>query len=109
VTLNTAGAAVLTKFITAGKRASRTSKYDNHYSLDGRPLGTDHSVGLVATNAVASLAATKPLTKKFTDELWKAPVPTGQYRYYHGMLYLLGLLHATGEFRIWPPSDVPAK
>ena len=85
------------------------AKYGNHYSLDGRALGTDHSTGLVGTNAVASLAATKPLAKKFTEELWKAQIPTGQYRYYDGMLYLLSLLHVSGEFRIWPPLDTTTK
>jgi oligosaccharide reducing-end xylanase len=54
-------------------------------------------------NAVASLAATQTRARSFVEELWRTRVPTGQYRYYDGMLYLLGLLHCSGEFRIWPP------
>jgi oligosaccharide reducing-end xylanase len=77
--------------------------YGNHFTLDGKPLGTDHSTGLVAMNAVASLAATQPRSAKFVEELWNAPVPTGQWRYYDGMLYLFALLHCGGEFRIWAP------
>jgi oligosaccharide reducing-end xylanase len=77
--------------------------YGNQFTLDGQPLVADHSTGLVAMNAVASLAATQPRAKEFVEELWNVPVPSGQYRYYDGMLYLLGLLHCSGEFRIWPP------
>jgi oligosaccharide reducing-end xylanase len=78
--------------------------YGNRFTLDGKKLGTDHTAGLVAMNAVASLAATQPRARQFVEELWNTPVPTGPHRYYDGMLYLLGLLHCSGEFRIWPPQ-----
>ncbi|HEX7977260.1 MAG TPA: hypothetical protein VF461_01555, partial [Gemmatimonadaceae bacterium] len=64
-----------------------------------------HSTALGATNAVASLAATDTArARRFVDELWKAPIPSGRYRYYDGMWYLMGLLHCAGEFRIWTPE-----
>ncbi len=77
--------------------------YGNQFTLDGQPLSGDHSTGLVAMNAVATLAATQPQTNQFVGEFWNAPAPSGQYRYYDGMLYMLGLLHCSGEFRVWPP------
>ena len=80
------------------------SAYPNHYTLEGQPIGTDHSTGLVAMNAVASLAATNPQRRDFVEALWNAPTPTGQWRYYDGMLYLLALLHCSGEFRVWMPE-----
>jgi oligosaccharide reducing-end xylanase len=82
------------------------TNYVNQYTLDGEPLSTPstaHSPGLVAMNAVAGLAATQPLSRKFVDELWRLPVPTGQWRYYDGLLYFMSLLHCSSEFRIWPP------
>src|SRR5215472_953115 len=79
--------------------------YGNMYTLDGKPLGGSHSPALVATNAVASLAATnRERAAKFVEALWKAEIPSGRYRYYDGMWYLMGLLHCGGEFRIWPPK-----
>lgn len=78
--------------------------YASRFTLDGRPLGNGHSTGLVAMNAVASLAADDPRAGRFVTAFWNAPIPTGPYRYYDGMLYLLGLLHCSGEFRIWPPQ-----
>jgi oligosaccharide reducing-end xylanase len=78
-------------------------KYGCMYTLDGNPLNSWHAPGLVAENAVASLAATQPRAKEFVEALWKTPTPTGLDRYYEGLLYLMGLLHCSGEFRIWMP------
>jgi endo-1,4-beta-D-glucanase Y len=80
------------------------STYGNQFTLDGNQFGSDHSVGLVAMNAVAGLAAANPRTKQFIEAFWNTPVPTGQWRYYDGMLYMLATLHCSGEFRIWHPE-----
>lgn len=79
-------------------------KYGNLFTLDGKPLGSSHSAGLVATNAAASLAATHPRAKQFVKALWELPVPSGQGRYYDGTLYLLAMLNCSGEFRVWQPK-----
>jgi oligosaccharide reducing-end xylanase len=80
------------------------TNYGNRFTLDGQQVDADHSTGLVAMNAVASLAATQPRAKQFVEVLWDAPIPSGRWRYYDGMLYLMGLLYCSGEFRIWPPQ-----
>ena len=85
--------------------------YGPVYTLDGKLLGATkgltnegHPTGLVGTNAVASLAATdKKRAALFVDALWNTPIPQGNGRYYDGMLYIMSLLHGSGEFRIWSP------
>jgi len=87
-------------------------KYGPVYSLDGKDQGAtpgltheDHPAGLAGTNAVAGLAATdRKRAREFTEALWKTPIPEGHGRYYDGMLYLMSLMHAGGEFRIWAPK-----
>ena len=37
------------------------------------------------------------------ERLWRMEIPAGEYRYYDGMLYLLGLLQAGGRFQIYAP------
>ena len=75
------------------------------HTLDGTPRGNVHGVGLTATNAIAGLAATDTArARKFVEALWNAPIPSGRYRYYDGMWYLMGLLHCSGEFRVWTPK-----
>ena len=79
--------------------------YGNRWTLDGATeLESNHSTALVAANAVASLAATHPRAAIFVEALWKAEVPSGRYRYYDGMWYLMGLLHCSGQYRIWTPA-----
>jgi len=77
------------------------SNYGNCFTLSGTKTSSDHSPGLVGMNAVASLAATKSQAYDFVNELWKLSAPSGQYRYYDGCLYMFGLLHCSGNFRIW--------
>jgi oligosaccharide reducing-end xylanase len=72
--------------------------YNGLFTLDGKPFDKDHSAGIVAMNAVASLAATKHRAKLFVEDLWNAPVRADDWRYYDGML------HCSGDFRIWTPQ-----
>ena len=77
----------------------------DRYSLDGKPMSERHSTGMGATAAVGSLAARKSDTANaFVEELWNSPVPSGEQRYYDGMLYLMSMMHCSGEFRIWGPK-----
>lgn len=80
--------------------------YGDVYTLDGKEAEARHSIGLVATNAVASLAATNTKrSHKFVEALWNAPIPSGQQRYYDGMLYIMSLMHVSGRFRTWSPQS----
>jgi oligosaccharide reducing-end xylanase len=50
---------------------------------------------------VAALTAYPEIGKPFVKELWDAPIPSGKWRYYDGMLYMLAMLHASGNFKIY--------
>jgi oligosaccharide reducing-end xylanase len=81
--------------------------YGNRYTLDGQQIGSDHSTALVATNAIASLAAADSArAARFVDELWRAEIPSGRFRYYDGTWYLMGLLHLSGRYRVWAPGEL---
>jgi oligosaccharide reducing-end xylanase len=88
---------------------SKGDKYDDHWLLDGSQSRRNrHSPGLVATNGLASLAATdKDRAKKFAEALWNLDVPSSLvFRYYDGLLYMMCMLHASGEFQvIMPPRQ----
>ncbi len=83
--------------------------YGNQFAVTGDKLGGDHSAGLVAMNAVACLAANLDARKEFVGALWDLQVPKGPYRYYDGMLYLLGMLQVSGNFRIFHLTPAPIK
>ena len=58
--------------------------------------------GLIAMNAASTIAlpAGDPLIKPFAEDLWNMEVPTGTWRYYDGLLYMLGLLACSGKFAV---------
>jgi oligosaccharide reducing-end xylanase len=80
------------------------NSYPNQFTLDGTPLSRDHSPGLVSMAAVAALAADPEKGKPFVQALWDAQIPSGKWRYYDGMLYMFGMLHVSGNFKIYTPQ-----
>lgn len=73
------------------------------YSIDGRPLKQPslHPTGLLATNAMASLAADGEHRKEYIDRFWNTPLRTGIRRYYDNCLYMFAMLALSGNYRIW--------
>jgi oligosaccharide reducing-end xylanase len=92
--------------------------FEDQFNLDGRlpewilPVGgfqkLRHSLGLVATSAAASLMGTQAKSWKFVDAVWNArlePYEDGYFDpYYDGLLYLFGLMHLSGKYRIIKPA-----
>ena len=98
------GERVLSDRIQAFFASKGMATYGDQFTLTGETLETRHASGLVATSAVASLAAEKPLAREFTEALWNAPVPHELVeRYYDGLLHIMSLLHCSGRYRIWKP------
>ena len=79
--------------------------FPDRYTLEGKPESTRHSTGMVAAATAGGLAApASPDSKAFLQELWTTPVPSGEQRYFDGMLYLMNMMHCAGEFRIIGPE-----
>lgn len=71
------------------------------YAVDGSDFPKEartQTTGLIAMNAAAtsaldlSKADDMALARPFLSTLWNTPVPMGTWRYYDGLLYLLGYL-----------------
>jgi len=93
--------AVLSRRLQKFLYSQGINKFVDRYTLAGKPLSTRHSPGMVATAAVGSLALPQgPIANAFVDALWNMPIPSGEQRYYDGMLYLMSLMHCSGRFRI---------
>ena len=97
----------------AAQEANRVLRFlsgDDHmahdrFKLDGTPVGDDpNSPGLVSMAATAGLAADPDLARPFVERLWNMEMPSGHFRYYNGMLYMLALLEAGGRFRVYAPQ-----
>ncbi len=79
------------------------NSYGSKFLINGETIEPQHSTALVAANAVAALAATDDIRWDFVKAFWNTPIPSGHYRYYDGMLYMLALLELSGNFRIYAP------
>jgi oligosaccharide reducing-end xylanase len=76
--------------------------YPSSYTIDGQPLEPyTHAHALVATNAAAASVSTLPYRDEFIHAFWALPVPSGEWRYYDGLLYMLSLLHLSGNYQIY--------
>ena len=89
-------------------RPGGVTGYVSRYHLDGTPVTNGqntyepaHAQGLVAMNSTSAITATTPERLAFVRDLWNTAIPSGQARYYDGMLYFLGLLYDSGNFRDW--------
>lgn len=73
------------------------------FKLDGT-VKVSHDApakGLVAQNAMVGFAVPAADSEQFLQDMWDLSIPTGQYRYYDGVLYLLAYLHLSGQFRLY--------
>jgi oligosaccharide reducing-end xylanase len=80
-------------------------KCPSRFKLDGTPASTDcNGPGLLSMAATAGLAADPDVARPFVARLWDLRIPSGRFRYYDGLLYMLGLLETGGRFRIIGPT-----
>ncbi|WP_458126888.1 glycosyl hydrolase family 8 [Paenibacillus sp. Z3-2] len=73
------------------------------YTIEGEPFDEPslHPVGLLATNAMASLAADGPYANQYVHQFWNTPLRQGERRYYDNCLYFFSLLALSGRYRIF--------
>ena len=77
--------------------------YGAAYTLDGTvALNTDHSIELVMTNAVVASLSNNAQQKKFLEAAWAQSVPSGPFRYYPGLIYLVSSLILGGRYQVCP-------
>ncbi|WNJ20062.1 glycosyl hydrolase family 8 [Pontibacter sp. G13] len=83
--------------------------YASLWTLDGTftPSPGQHSPGLVACNAVGALALEDAKVWPFIDEFFNTSIPSGQYRYYDGLLFMMSYMHLSANFRVWKPGATP--
>jgi endo-1,4-beta-D-glucanase Y len=91
------------KYATFFKSVYAMNPVGDEFNLDGtvRHSNAKPSGGLLAQNALVAFAAPADLGTPLLKNLWDQAPPTGQYRYYDGMLYMLAALHASGHFHLW--------
>ncbi len=89
----------MTKLLTFFKNDNFTY---GQFELDGTDPTGNYTEGMAGANAVGAIALQdKELQKLYIEKLWNVTPPTGQWRYYTGMVYMLSMLHVSGYFQIY--------
>lgn len=86
-----------------GVNSSNVAAYGSAYSLNGETVYIqDHRTELVLVNGVIAMLSNLTSSEKrpFIEAAAAVTIPTGNTRYYPGILYLLSNLILAGEFRL---------
>jgi endo-1,4-beta-D-glucanase Y len=77
------------------------------YEVDGtREPGINfRGEGRNAMQGYGATASDLAFADEMLRSLWEQNLPTGEFRYYDGFLYMFSLMHAGGEFKIHKPSE----
>jgi oligosaccharide reducing-end xylanase len=71
------------------------------YELDGTVVDATHEFGLTATNGALAVASSRTNRADFVNSVWNMAIPSGDPRYYDGILYLVSLLVLSGQYRVY--------
>jgi oligosaccharide reducing-end xylanase len=77
------------------------NNYGTSYELNGKPLNKDREPALILFNGVTASISTASDRMAYVQAVWDRQVPSGSYRYYQGLVYLLVHLVLGGQFRVW--------
>jgi oligosaccharide reducing-end xylanase len=61
----------------------------------------DNSAAQFSCNSLLAFGLPADSGKPFIDKIYNAQIPSGQWRYYDGTLYMLSLLHVSGTFKLY--------
>lgn len=77
--------------------------WDYIYKIDGTRIDEKilHPVGLIATNAMGSLATNDIYSQACVRKFYETPLRIGERRYYDNFLYLFAWMALSGNYRIW--------
>ncbi len=75
--------------------------YGGTFALDGTPIDASRSQALISANGALAVASSRSDRKAFVNAVWAQAIPSGDNRYYDGLLYLTSLLVLSGQLRVW--------
>jgi oligosaccharide reducing-end xylanase len=75
--------------------------YARIFTLDGMVLDPMHDTSLVLANGIAALASTNVDRASYVSAVWNMEPPSGDARYFSGILQLVALLILSGQFQVY--------
>ncbi|MEI9950435.1 MAG: glycosyl hydrolase family 8 [Pseudomonadota bacterium] len=76
-------------------------KYGQTFTLDGTPIDANRAQALISVNGALAVASSRTDRVQFVEAIWAQAIPSGDNRYYDGLLYLMSLLVLSGQLRVY--------
>ena len=81
--------------------SSQGPNYGRFFTLDGMVIDPMHDTSLVLANGIAAVASTNTDRASYVSAVWNMDPPSGDARYFSGILQLVALLILGGQFQVY--------
>jgi len=81
--------------------------YGQTFTTDGTPIDSNPAQALISVNGALTVAAPASTDRAaFVKAVWAQQIPSGDNRYYDGLMYMMSLLIMSGRMQVQPPSQL---
>jgi len=85
-----------------GSSISQGNSYGGTFDLDGTPTDANPARALISVNGTLAVSAPSSIYRNaLAEAVWEQPIPTGENRYYEGLMYLMSVLILSGQMKVY--------
>jgi len=85
-----------------GNSISQGIPYGGTFDPDGTPIDPNPARSLISVNGTLAVSApSSNYRNALAQAVWDQPIPTGESRYYEGLMYLMSMLILSGQMRVY--------
>ncbi|HYQ03938.1 MAG TPA: glycosyl hydrolase family 8 [Polyangiaceae bacterium] len=86
-----------------GEFLANGQTYGGTFDTDGTPMLTNPAQALISVNGTLAVSANtnNVYRRALAQAVWDQPIPTGDNRYYEGLMYLMSLLILSGQMQVY--------
>ena len=76
-------------------------QYGASFTLDGTTIDPKPEKALISVNGALAVASSRSDRAAFVKAVWAQAIPSGDTRYYDGLLYMMSLLVLSGQLQVY--------
>ncbi|HEX2672420.1 MAG TPA: glycosyl hydrolase family 8 [Polyangiaceae bacterium] len=85
-----------------GSSISQGVAYGGTFETDGTAMDMNPARALISVNGTLAVSAPSSIYRNaLAEAVWDQPIPTGDNRYYEGLMYLMSMLILSGQMQVY--------
>jgi len=85
-----------------GSSISQGNAYGGTFDTDGTAIDPNPARALISVNGTLAVSAPSSISRNaLAQAVWDQPIPTGENRYYEGLMYLSSILILSGQMKVY--------